>query len=294
MGKEFYKILNCPMIKNKNSTGRSLSNMVCDNNEITKKLNLIWIETNGCSGNIISLMNAENPNLAFLLNRMVTLKYSNSLMAKEGEKAFEEFINTLGTEFILVVEGAISTKDDGKYNIIANYKGENITGLDAVKMAGAKAKYILAAGTCASFGGISSADPNPAGCVSLDKIIKDRTVIKVPGCPGHPDWVIGTIASLIYFGMPKLDEENRPVMFYGITIHDHCERRSFFDKGIFAEKIGQEECMFKLGCKGPITKTDCPIRQWNHVNNWPVGNDTPCIGCASEGFPSTPFVKYSD
>ncbi len=294
MSKEFYQISNCPMIKNKNITGRTLSNLVCKDNDNINKMNLIWLETNGCAGNIISLMNGENPDIAFLFNKMITLKYSNNLMQQEGEKAFQEFIDTLDTEFILVVEGAISTKDDGRYNIIARYNDRYITGLDAAKMAGEKAKYILAVGTCASYGGISAAEPNPSGCTSLDKILSDKKVINIPGCPGHPDWIIGTIANLIYFGMPELDEENRPVMFYGITIHDRCTRRSYFDKGIFADKLGQKECMIKLGCKGPRTKTDCPIRQWNDVNNWPVEDNTPCIGCASKTFPATPFVKYSD
>lgn len=295
MSKEFYQILNCPMIKNKNDTGIALSNISCEEDKnIKKKINLIWLETNGCAGNIISLMNGENPDIAFLFNKMVNLKYSNSLMQKEGENAFEEFINTLNTEYILVVEGAISTRDDGKYTIIARYKDRYITSLDAVKLAGEKAKYILAVGTCASYGGISSAMPNPSGCLSVDKILTDKKVINIPGCPGHPDWVMGTIANLIYFGMPELDEENRPVMFYGITIHDLCSRRSYFNKGIFADKLGQETCMIKLGCRGPRTKTDCPIRQWNNINNWPVEDNSPCIGCANKEFPGNTFVKYND
>jgi len=116
----------------------------------------------------------------------------------------------------------------------------------------------------------------------------------VPGCPGHPDWITGTIASLIYFGKPELDADNRPKVFYGITIHDRCSRRSFFDNGIFAKALGDVECMFKLGCRGPVTKTDCPTRQWNGYVNWPIKDNTPCIGCAQERFPDgmEPFVRY--
>ncbi len=87
---------------------------------------------------------------------------------------------------------------------------------------------------------------------------------------------------------------SRPIIFYGITIHDRCSRRSLFDRGIFATKLGADECMFKLGCRGPVTRTDCPVRQWNGYVNWPVKDNTPCIGCAGEKFPDgmEPFVRF--
>lgn len=256
-------------------------------------MNLIWLEATGCSGNIISLLNAYNPNASYFLRNMVNLTYNNSLMAREGESAYENFLKTLDTEFILVIEGAISLKDNGLYNVIAKYEDKYVTGLEASRKAGEKAKYVLAVGTCAAFGGISKASPNPSESMSVSSIL-DREVINLPGCPANPDWVTGTIAHLISFGMPKLDEKMRPVSFYGTTIHDLCPRRSYFDKGIFAEKLGDKECMFKLGCRGPVTRTDCPSRRWNDSDNWPIGNNTPCIGCANEGFPDKmePFIRY--
>lgn len=259
-----------------------------------KKMNLIWLEACGCSGNIISLLNAEDPDVVYLLNEMVNLTYNNSLMVQEGKRAFEKFLETLDTEFILVVEGAVATKDNGLYDVVARYNGKLVTGMEAVKMAGEKAKYVLAVGSCAAYGGPSSARPNPSESKSVLEFLENREVIRVPGCPSHPQWIIGTIAHILSFGKPELDRENRPILFYGVTIHDRCERRSYFDKGIFAKKLGDKECMFKLGCRGPITRTDCPIRRWNESINWPIGNNTPCIGCARNGFPDSmePFVRY--
>jgi hydrogenase small subunit len=258
-----------------------------------KKINLIWLEACGCSGNIISLLNGEDPDVIFLLSKMVNMTYNNSLMSEEGEFAFEKFLETLNTEFILVVEGAVSTKSNGLYNVIARNNGRPVTGMEAVAMAGKRAKYVLAVGSCASYGGPSAARPNPSLSISVPDFLK-REVIRVPGCPAHPQWVMGTIAHIISFGKPVLDKENRPIIFYGVTIHDRCPRRSFFDKGIFAKKLGDKECMFKLGCRGPITRTDCPIRRWNDSINWPIGDNTPCIGCARNGFPDSmePFVRY--
>jgi hydrogenase small subunit len=257
------------------------------------KINAIWLEATGCSGNIISLLNATDPDVIYLLKEMINLTYNNSIMAEEGERAFEEFIRTLDTEFILLVDGAVSLKSNGNFNIIAKYNGRDITALEAVKLAGEKAKYVLAVGTCASHGGISAAAPNPSESVSISKVLQ-REVINLPGCPCNPAWVIGTLAHILTKGKPELDSFNRPKAFYGTTIHDSCPRRAFFEKGIFAKKLGEETCMFKLGCRGPVTRTDCPIKQWNGHVNWPIGANTPCIGCANFSFPDgmEPFVRY--
>ncbi|PJI10562.1 MULTISPECIES: hydrogenase small subunit [Clostridium] len=285
----------CPMTKEKELTAKTLIKEASDmlKNRQIKKLNAIWLEVTGCSGNIISFLNSENPGLNYILTELINLTYNNTLMASEGEAAFKIFLDTLNTEFILLVDGAVSTKENGMYNIVANYNGKLVTALEAVKMAGEKAKYVLAVGTCASFGGISAAKPNPSLSKSVSEVLK-REVINLPGCPCHPDWVVGTLAQLTAFGKMQLDSENRPVLFYGTTIHDNCTRRGFFDRRIFAKKFGEEGCMFKLGCRGPVTRTDCPRRKWNGYVNWPIGDNTNCIGCANSRFPDgmEPFVRY--
>jgi len=258
-----------------------------------EKKNLIWLEATGCSGNIISLLNGSNPDYPYLVKSMVNLVYNNSLMTSEGKEAFAKLEGVLGTDFILAVEGAVATKNDGLYNIVGKWKGKPVTALKAVKWLGEKAAHVIAVGACATHGGVSAARPNPSGCVSVQSVLK-RKVIKLPGCPCHPDWFIGTLAHILLFGEPVLDNLDRPVLFYGNLLHDLCPRRSFFDRGIFARKLGDKTCMFKLGCRGPVTRIDCPVRQWNGYVNWPVEDDTPCIGCAQFGFPDAmePFINY--
>lgn len=106
---------------------------------------------------------------------------------------------------------------------------------------------------------------------------------------------MGTLAHLIWHGMPELDNLSRPKLFYGETIHNLCQRRHYFDNSIFSEKPGEPWCMYKVGCKGPITFADCPYRQWSggHVS-WPVKANTPCIGCVSPEFPDgdSPFFEH--
>lgn len=258
-----------------------------------KKINLIWLEACGCSGNIISLLDANTPDVPYLLTQMVDITYNNSLMGAEGQRAFEKFLETLDTEFILVVEGAVSSRDNGIYNVIAQYNGKFISAAEAITLAAGKAKYVLAVGTCASYGGISAANPNPSLSKSVSEFLNTK-VIRIPGCPANPQWVISTIAHLISYGIPELDLDGRPLFLYEETIHTYCSRRSFFDKGIFATKLGDNECMFELGCRGPITKSNCPIRKWNDRVNWPVEDNTPCIGCVNKGFPDEmePFINF--
>jgi hydrogenase small subunit len=258
-----------------------------------EKLPVIWLETNDSGDNNISFMNTTYPYLDRVFTEMIDLLYSNTFMAAQGKDALDILNNTAkyyAGKFTLVVEGAIPIKDQGLYNVIAVTEQQPLTALKVVTWLGGLAKYVVAIGTCASFGGPSGARPNLTGSTGVKDVLK-RQVVNVSGCPVNPDWFVGTLAHLILYGMPDLDELGRPKLFYGFTIHRHCQRRSYFDRNQFALKLGDIECMFSLGCMGPRTGADCPYRLWvNHVN-WPVKANTPCIGCTNADFPdgSTPF-----
>lgn len=258
------------------------------------KRNLIWLTLTGCSGDIISLLDGADPDFKNLITKMTNLIYNNNLMAAEGEAAMEGLFGVAGKDYILAVEGAAATKDNGLYHVIGRWKGEPVTAYRAVRELGEKASHVIAVGTCASDGGVSAANPNPAACVGIQSLL-NRKVIKLPGCPCHPDWFMGTLAHLLLFGAPELDDRNRPLMFYSTLIHDICPRRPFFDQGLFASRLGENACMFKLGCRGPVTRVDCPIRKWNERVNWSIGGGSPCIGCAMFGFPDQmePFVSFN-
>lgn len=258
-----------------------------------QKRTLVWLELNGCTGNTISLLDGEYPDFYFLISQMANLVYSNSLIASQGNEAMDQLFQVIGSDYILAVEGAVSLKDKGAYHIIGRHNGRAVTGLEAAKRLGENAAHVIAVGACAAHGGVSAARPNPTECVGVQDVLQCR-VIKLPGCPCHPDWFMGTLAYLLLYGEPPLDDRDRPLMFYGTTIHDRCPRRSYFDNGIFACALGEETCMFTLGCRGPVTPIDCPIRQWNGHVNWPIGADSLCIGCAQFGFPDEmePFITY--
>ncbi len=258
----------------------------------------IWLECDTCVGDYFSFLNTLHPDVQQVLFQMIEMHYSNSLMVAEGGMAInylEKIAEERYGDYILVVEGTVPTADNGCYSLIGHRpNGEAITDLDAVRWLAKGAKYILAAGTCASFGGPYAADPNPTGSKAVHEVI-DEQVINVPGCPVHPDWIVGTLSHVILYGVPDLDAYNRPTLFYGQTIHDKCPRRADFEEGVFAAKPGDSGCLYKIGCKGPVTYSDCPTRQWigDHTN-WPVEANTPCIGCVAPGFPDrmAPFFKH--
>lgn len=259
-----------------------------------KKQNVIWLETSGCFGEIISLLNAEEPDVLYLLTELINLIFCGTLDGDEGTADYEKILDISREEFILIVSGAIPVKSDGLYTIMATYNGKKITAKYLVDLLAPKAKYIISVGSCACYGGPSAARPNLSEAKGVGDFLKREDIIKIPGCPANPIWTMGIIGYIVSYGKPDLDDDGRPKAYYGELIHDRCERRKYFDAGIFAKKLGDKECMFMIGCKGPSTYAYCPVSHWNGTENWPIGDNTNCIGCAGPGFPDSdePFVKY--
>lgn len=251
-----------------------------------KKINCIWLETSGCFGEVIAFLDGEHPGPVDFLKEMCNVFYLGTLMGDEGETAYEHILQVLKdpSPLLFIVDGAIPTKDEGLYTVVASYQGRDITALDLVQTIAPHASYIIAAGTCASFGGPTAARPNISLGKPLNEVLS-YPVINVPGCPTQPTWLLGTIGYILQYGMPQLDDLSRPLIFFGEKIHKHCPRRSYFDRKVFAKNFGDPECMFKLGCRGPVTSTLCPLIRWNDSSNWPIGANTTCIGCANRGFP---------
>jgi hydrogenase small subunit len=269
--------------------------------EAIKEYPIIWLQTSTCSGCSVSVINTIHPSIKNVILEQVLpghkliLTYHGTLMAATGalsvETARESAKKYLG-KYVLVVEGSIPTKANGIYGTIGEDNGKPITMLEWIDFLGRNAMATLAVGTCAAYGGLPSAAPNPSGSVGISEIYIrlgiTTPVINIPGCPCHPDWFIGTVSKILLYGMPKpneLDESGRLKMFYGRSVHNRCINRNYLDDGIFAEKFGDEGCLLDLGCKGAFTNADCPIRLWNGGVNWCINVGAPCIGCTEKGFP---------
>ena len=251
------------------------------------KPSVIWLHFQECTGCTESLLRTSAPGLAELVLDLVSLDYHETLFAAAGHQAEAALKSAQAKnkgKYICVVEGAIPVKDGGIYCQIAGR-----TALDIVNDVAGDAGAIIALGSCASWGGVASADPNPTGATGAPTVLKGKTVVTIPGCPANPYNFLGTVLQYVTLGtLPELDDLGRPKFAYGRTIHEHCPRRAHFDAGRFAEQFGDEGhrsgyCLFKLGCKGPMTHANCSVAHFCEVvDAWPIGIGSPCFGCTEQ------------
>ena len=294
---------------------------------------VIWLQGQSCTGCSVSLLNSVNlMTVDELLIDTINLEYHSTLIAAAGDLAFSRAtglhpslteLSAFGSEwlqmgsdldfdldgngvvnfidfaklaaqgYVLVVEGSIPLGAAGRFC----HAGGEMTMLEAFDRFSEKATHIIAIGTCAAYGGISGANPNPTGAVgvqeTLDYLGRSKPTVNIPGCPAHPDWFVGTVAALLAGETPELDMDGRPVAYFGNLVHPNCPLR-LRPK---ASKLGQTGCLLDLGCKGKQTCADCPQRKWNSSGpgqsgvNWCIGAGNPCLGCTEPGFPDsmTPF-----
>ncbi len=252
-----------------------------------RRQSVIWLSFQECTGCTESLTRSHKPNLENLIFDFISLDYHHTIQAASGdaaELAREQAMHENKGKYILVVDGSIPTNDDGVYSTIAG-----ITNLEMLKTVAADAAAIVAVGTCATYGGLAKASPNPTGAKSVSEIIFDKPIINIPGCPPIPVVITGVLAHVLTFGIPDLDELGRPTAFYGDTIHDRCYRRPFYDQGLFAKSFDDEGarkgwCLFEVGCKGPTTHNACATVKWNNGTSFPIQSGHGCIGCSEPDF----------
>ena len=255
--------------------------------EAGRKPSVIWLSFQECTGCTESLLRTSHPGLAELLLDLISLDYHEALCAAAGhqaEAARHAAMEANRGKFVLVTEGATPTKDGGIYCKVGGRTALSILE-EAADMAGA----IIAIGSCASFGGIPAANPNPTGAKGTPMVLTDKTVVTLPGCPANPYNLLGTVLQYATYGtLPALDAKGRPLFAYGRTIHEDCPRRPHFDAGRFSTTYGgkghmEGYCMYKLGCKGPATHANCSRKHFGEVDGaWPIGIGAPCHGCTEQ------------
>lgn len=248
---------------------------------------VVWLQAQGCSGCSVSLLNSIHYMTAdALLVGALDVKYHPTLMAAAEDLAIQSALTACQAGgYVMVVEGAIPT---GRYAACC-YLWPELTALEGVQLFADNAAAILAVGTCASFGGLVAGTPNPTRASSLGDCVGHDRVINIPGCPAHPDWIVGTVAYLLNGEVPPLDALGRPRDFFNSQVHEQCPNRA-----------NQERCLKPFGCNGQKTRADCPVRQWNEGEftggkgvNWCVGAGNPCQGCTEPDFPDgmSPFYN---
>jgi len=276
---------------------------------------VIWLHGSGCQGDSVSFLNLflDAPAVGHvdtkdvLLNN-VNLAYHTVVMASAGDTAV-----TMAQQakrkggYVLVCEGGVATAFGGKACNVMTVNGVEKTYRDMVLELGANAIAVLNVGTCSSFGGIPAAGPNPTGVISVQEAltaggVTGPAIINIPGCPAHPDWVAWVVVQLILGNIPELDDYSRPIALYINDVHENCPRNPNFHNTVKATTFGEDgKCLEDLGCRGPGTHADCPLRGWNkgpipafgegqYIRaNWCVDSNGMCLGCVEPDFPGGDF-----
>ncbi|MBE0618376.1 MAG: hydrogenase small subunit [Proteobacteria bacterium] len=262
----------------------------------TGRAPVLWLQGQSCSGCSVSLLNSERPGPADLLTRYLSLYFHQTLSAATGEAARQALERAIeGGGYVLVTEGAAPLGVPEACTV-----GEEPY-VHLLQRAARRASAVVAVGTCACFGGIPAAPPNLTGAASTTEALAAAgitvPVVHLPGCPPHPAWMVGNLVHLLRVGMPDLDEHRRPIRTYGRLLHDQCPHFADYERQDFAVALGQDGCLFKLGCQGVITHADCSQRGWNGGVNWCVSSRAPCVGCARPEFardPTYPFYRLNE
>ncbi|MCP4746922.1 MAG: hydrogenase small subunit [Desulfobacteraceae bacterium] len=249
---------------------------------------VIWLHFGECTGCSEGFLRSMYPFVDELVLEILSVEYHETIMAAAGVQAEEQLHDAVKKhkgKFICVVEGSIPTKFDGGYGKIA---GRSF--LEIAEKTIPKALATIGIGSCAAFGGLPAAKPNPGGYMGVGQALKLKNIVNIPGCPPNPINFVGTIVNFLLLGkLPTLDTQGRPLFAYDKTIHDQCPRRSHFENEEFVEVFGSEEaaqgyCLYKVGCRGPETYNNCPVAKFNDGTSWPVEAGHPCIGCSEPDF----------
>jgi len=268
----------------------SFTPLVAEAAEVMNRVPVIWTELQDCAGNSEAFLRSDGPKVDEIILDIISLEFHEVLMAAAGHQAeeqLEDAIEHFKGKYLLFVEGAIPLAKGGIYGTIGA-SGETFE--EHLHRLAKDAAAIVAVGTCATFGGVPAAAPNPTGAVGVMDIVKGKPIINIPACPANPSNMVGVILHYVLTGqIPELDSLLRPKFAFGYRIHDNCERRAHFDAGEFVEEWGDEGaennfCLYKVGCKGPMTFNNCSIIRYNEAVNWPIGSGHGCIGCSEPDF----------
>lgn len=265
--------------------------------ETKRRLPVVWFHFQECTCCSESFIRSSHPIVSDVILDKISLDYTETLQAAAGRQAEEALHETMTKhkgEYLMLVEGSIPTENGGVYCCIGGRSA-----LDIVTEAAAGAKAVIAWGSCASNGCIQAAKPNPTGAQPVHEVISGVPLINVPGCPPIAEVMAGTVVHLLAFDrIPQLDSLGRPKAFYSRRVHDTCYRRPNYDAGLFVESFDDENarrgyCLYKVGCRGPVTYNACGVTRWNNGVSFPIQSGHGCIGCSEANFwDNGPFYQH--
>jgi hydrogenase small subunit len=284
------------------------------------ELDILWITAGlGCDGDTIAMTAATQPSIEDILLGAIPWipkvhLYNPVFSYLVGSDFVEHFRRAAEGRaqhpFILVFEGSVANEQNKQAGCWAGFgtdprTGQPIPTCEWIKRLAPQAWALLAAGTCATYGGIHAMQGNPTGAIGLPDFLgwdwkshADIPIVCVPGCPVQPDNFMQTLLYLLYMAAGKapmipLDAELRPTWLFAQTVHEGCDRGGYYEQADFAENYGSPECIVQLGCWGPVVQCNVGKRGWmGGIGGCPnVGGI--CIGCTMPSFPDKfmPFMN---
>jgi len=265
--------------------------------------NLLWLQSGGCGGCSMSLLNAESPDLVSTLkNAGINLLWHPSLSEACGSQMLAILDQILTDQLpldILCIEGSLlrGPMGTGRFHLLG---GTGKPMMDWVKQLSRKARYTLAVGSCAAYGGITAAAPNVTEATGLQyegemiggllgddyHSLAQLPVVNIAGCPVHPNWVIDTLVELAMgeFDHTSVDDFGRPRSYADQLVHHGCNRNEYYEYKASAENPGDRGCLMEhMGCLGTQAHGDCNTRPWNGEGSCTKGGYA-CINCTAPEF----------
>ena len=265
--------------------------------------NVLWLQGGACSGNTMSFLNAEEPSVCDLITDFgINVLWHPSLGMELGEALQRLLRNCISGETpldILVFEVSVvnAPNGTGAWNRLADRPMK-----DWLQDLAGVAKFVVAVGDCATWGGIPATAPNPSESEGL-QFLKRKAggflgneyksqagfpVINIPGCPAHPDWMTQILVAIATGRLDdiSLDEFNRPQTFFKSFTQTGCTRNIHFAYKASSDEFSQRSgCLYyDLGCRGPMTHSSCNRILWNRVSS-KTRAGMPCLGCTEPEFP---------
>src|ERR1700720_1839852 len=283
------------------------------------EIDILWITAGlGCDGDTIAMTAATQPSIEDILLGGIPwipkVRLHNPFLTYDNGAEFMEHFYSAATgklsPFILVIEGSIPDETNKKEGYWASFgtdakSGQPILTCDWIDRLAPKAWAVVAAGTCAAYGGIHAMEGNVTGCMGLPDYLgwewkskADLPIVCVPGCPVQPDNFMETLLYLLYQAAGKapmipLDDKLRPSWLFGQTVHEGCDRAGYYEQADFTTEYGSPKCLVKIGCWGPVVNCNVPKRGWMAgIGGGPHVRGI-CIGCTMPGFPDK-FMPFMD
>jgi hydrogenase small subunit len=184
-----------------------------------QEIDVLWINAGlSCDGDTIAMTAATQPSIEDLvlgaLPWIPKVNFHNLFLTYDnGDEFMDRFHRAADgqlTPFILVVEGSIpdeTNKAEGYWASFGTNRetGQPITTCEWIDRLAPRAWAVMAAGTCATYGGIHAMEGNPTGCMGLADYLgwkwKSQSgipIVCIPGCPVQPDNFMETLLYLLY------------------------------------------------------------------------------------------------